>query len=862
MKIPKLSHPRPERRREHWINLNGTWEFSLDAPTYDRRITVPYSWASPLSGIGENKQGTGYYRRRVSFPLSGGLPYLVIGAVDYECEVSLNGQLLATHIGGYLPVEVDLSPAWQEGENLLEIKARDAEVGGQIRGKQAYGEIRGIWQTVYIEERPRVHLRDIFVRTFCDGRVIIDCTPSAREEGLGYTASFAGMVATNDDDGRITLELPAPRLWTPEDPYLYEGSIALESEEGTDTVYTYFGIREVGTEVGEDGIARVTLNREPLYLQGVLDQGFHPEGYFTLPEDSDCEEEILRVKRLGLNTVRFHAKCEEPLKLYYADRHGLLVLQDFPAYWGDASEARLAEVEATMTDAILRDRNHPAIIQWIVFNESWGIRTTVREGEGGTKMKVLPETEPWVRRLFYLAKALDPTRLVEDNSPCLHDHIVTDINSWHFYEYGYEPLAHEVATRAALAHRGSGDNFIPPYVQGDQPLLCSECGFVWGVDGGAGDCDLAWHYKMMINEFRRTPRLTGFIYTQLHDVVNEFNGYYRIDNVNKTFGYEDICEGMSLSELHSEAFLTYEGPPFRVLLPGEEAAIPLSLSIVSTRYARRALRARYRFVALLANGRRIPCGEGELGFTPPGIGLFPIGTATATMPRENATVILTLTLAEGEHPLMHNFTVLDVPAERPDAYTLPLSSLTASGFDRTFTCIGGEKWNGLGAGSVSFTLRKRELPSADDGSFVLRLEASARPTFPKDRRDAADPEIVFNGDNPIHPLEKRNSFPMTDEAPKPCGRLTVKIGEVSVCENELPPATCDCRGTLSHGYQPNPRRIDEDGSYGRLIEIRVDAATAAALGEEFCVCLASKDGLSLFGRGSGRYPTGIAVTAE
>lgn len=860
MYIPKPSHPRPDRKRPHWLNLNGEWEFSLDTPTYDRRITVPFSWSCPLSGIGEKCNGTGYYRRAVRFPLTGGRPYLVIGGADEDCEVRLNGSFLASHHGGYLPIEVDLSPAWQDGENMLEIWVRDVEYLGQIRGKQAYGEMRGIWQTVYIEERPATHLADFFIRTACDGTVTIDCTPSAQEDGIGYTATFAG-VSAEDKNGRITFSLPDPHPWSPDDPYLYEGSITMTSASGRDTVSTYFGLREIGCARGEDGAVRFTLNGEPIYLQGALDQGFHPEGYFTMPTDEDCREEILRVKRLGLNAVRFHAKCEEPLKLYYADSLGLFVLQDFPAYWGDANEGQLEAFLHMMERAILRDRNHPSIIEWIVFNESWGIRTACKESDNRTVMRILPKTVPWVLRCTARAKELDPTRLTEDNSPCLHDHTVTDVNSWHFYLNGYRELRRELSERAQGAYRGSPDNFLPPYTQGDQPLLCSECGFVWGVDGGAGDCDLSWHYKMMMNEFRLTPKLAGFVYTQLHDVVNEFNGYYRIDNTEKLFGYGDIVEGMSIADLHSESFLAYEAPPFLSLKAGEEVEIPLFLSTLG-RHSGRPLTARYHLLKIGSDGEKTDTREGAFPIVQQGAGVFPIGKVRVNAPMENCLLILALALECEDTVLMRSFTALDVPFERRDAYTVPLNALSAEGFERTFTCIGGEKWNGLGRGRVSFTLCKESIPAAEDGSFVLWFEASARETFPRDTKEKKDREILFNGDCPLHPLEKTSSFPMSDGHEREGGRLLIEIGNSVQRVEALIAATADCRGILSHGYQTDPHRIDEDGSYGRLYRICVSAEEAAALDSTFRVELTATDGLSLFGRRSGRYPTGIAITAN
>ena len=856
----KILHPCPDKWREEFINLNGEWEFSFDAPTYDRRITVPFSWASPLSGIGEDVCGTGYYRRTLSLDIGGMHPFLIVGAADYECEVFLNGQALFSHRGGYMPIEVDLLPAWREGENILEIRVADKDVGGQTTGKQCYGAIRGIWQTVYLELRPAAYLESFFIRTALDGEVTIDCTPSRDAESPRFYAEFGG-VRAEDEHGRITLRIDEPHLWSPEDPYLYEGVIRMESKAGIDTVHTYFGIRTVGIERDRDGVSHFVLNGRPIYLRGVLDQAYHPEGYFTLPSDEDCEEEILRVKRLGLNCTRIHVKSEEPRKLYAADRHGILVLQDFPCFWPAPTEAFCEQYERELTEAVLRDRNHPAIFMWIVFNESWGLLSFGKKGDWAID-KILPETEPWVRKCFHLVKSLDPTRPVEDNSPCRNDHILTDVNSWHFYINDRDELRNNLRTYADGTYPGSSHNFIPPNRQEKpMPLFNSECGFVWGIDGGAGDCDLAWQYLMMMNEFRLEGRLSGFVYTQLHDVTNEFNGYYRIDNVNKTFGFEGVFPGMAIKDLHSDLYLAYDEAPGRRASAGELIKTPLYLASVYDYEPREEITALCEYIALAPNGERTCIASERFAVTDTRRGVHPIGTTAFTAPQGDALVILGLTFLAGDQVIMRNFAAIDC-AGASDALTVPFEAITASGFDRTFTCIDGEKWNALGAGVASFTLCKQDIPRDAEGGFTLRLEASARPTYRRDLPGGEDKHISFSAVQRLDPAEKPNSFPMTDEHPTPTVTLTVGIGEHIREDIPLPYAPADCRGILSHLYQPCATRIDEAGSYGELITVRVDGKQAAELPECFTVTLTSDGGLSLFGRRSGRYPCAIDITKE
>lgn len=179
-----------------------------------------------------------------------------------------------------------------------------------------------------------------------------------------------------------------------------------------------------------------------------------------------------------------------------------------------------------------------------------------------------PQTQAWVRDIYRSARAHDPTRLIEDNSACRYDHVETDLNTWHFYLHGYETLRRHVREVVEKTFPGSDFNFIGGNRQNGAPLLNSECGMVWGVDGSAGDSDLAWQYHYMLNEFRLQEKLCGFVFTELHDVVNEFNGYYRIDNTDKDFGYQAFCRGMTLRDLHAPDMVAMDCPPCRTVRAG------------------------------------------------------------------------------------------------------------------------------------------------------------------------------------------------------------------------------------------------------------------------------------------------------
>src|SRR5439155_534620 len=211
------------------------------------------------------------------------------------------------------------------------------------------------------------------------------------------------------------------------------------------------------TSTGSD-YRHVALNDEPIYLQLTLDQAFHPEGFYTFPSDSFVRNEILRAKQIGLNGLREHVKVESPRKLYWADRLGLLIMADIPNSWGEPDSAMHGEVESTLRGMVTRDYNHPAIFAWVLFNETWGLLT--KEGE---KEVYRPETQRWVASVYREAKGMDPTRLVEDNSPCCgRGHTETDINSWHSYLPGWAWDDHDRLVSDST-HLGSAWNFEAGY---------------------------------------------------------------------------------------------------------------------------------------------------------------------------------------------------------------------------------------------------------------------------------------------------------------------------------------------------------------------------------------------------------------
>lgn len=474
--IPLPEHPRPDWERTEWLNLNGTWRFAFDKADagvgekwfdadnakFDRFIVVPFSWGSALSGI-KDEADIGWYRREVTVPEAwkGKRVFLVVGASDHDTTGWFDGVRLGEHMGGYTPFEFELTDLvkWGEAQRIT-LRAWDepaARAGSSWRlyGKQGYGNARGVWQTVYLEARGNEFLETVrFTPDIESQSVTADIRLGApakeplafevrfREEDRAKPATIA--FAPGQMRAKMKIALRDVKLWDLENPYLYEVVCALKPggrEAGaaeTDEVRTYFGMRKVsvGKLPGTEH-PYVTLNGKPIYLQLTLDQSYHPDGFYTFPSDEFMKNEILLSKKLALSGNRIHIKVEVPRKLYWADRLGLLIMADVPCAWGPASEAMFREHWFCFEGMVKRDFNHPSIFSWVLFNETWGLFV---DGQNWGRDRA-KRYAPWVQRAvadaYAKAKALDPTRLVEDNSPCNRDHVVTDLNTWHAYEPGY-----------------------------------------------------------------------------------------------------------------------------------------------------------------------------------------------------------------------------------------------------------------------------------------------------------------------------------------------------------------------------------------------------------------------------------------
>ncbi len=387
--IPLPEHPRPDFMREQWINLNGWWDFKFDKDdageagkwysdpgSFDKKILVPFPWGSKLSGV-INEADIAWYSRKIEVPAGwdGQNVFMVIGACDWKTTAWLDGQLLGSNQGGYTPFEFNITPFLKKGQKqTLVLKVDDTPHPFKLEGKQGYGEAKGIWQTVYLETRGQIYLKNVHftpdidkslvqVKALLNSPATQDMTLKIRfMNGDQSKPETLQKIKKGASEALFKISVEKMHLWDLDDPFLYDIQVALADKTGeTDKAATYFGMRKVSVvNLPGLGYPYVALNNKPLYLQLTLDQSYHPDGFYTFPSDEFMRDEILRSKRIGLNGNRIHIKVEVPRKLYWADRLGLLIMADVPNSWGEPEELQQKEWETAMRGMLARDYNHPA----------------------------------------------------------------------------------------------------------------------------------------------------------------------------------------------------------------------------------------------------------------------------------------------------------------------------------------------------------------------------------------------------------------------------------------------------------------------------------------------------------------------
>lgn len=520
-------YPRPQLTRDSWRNLNGTWQFAAaqagEQPPFgrnlDEEILVPYPVESQLSGV-ERHEDRMWYRRTFTVPSDWRIGtaqrlQLNFGAVDWRAEVYVNGIKVAAHEGGYDKFSADITDALRPGrtqELIVGVYDPTDAANGENPpvGKQRldpsgiwYTPSSGIWQTVWLEPVAADHVEGLRLTPDVDaGTLTVE--PQGVRDGLPVTATaYDGNRRVATARGRsgepLTLNIPRPRLWSPDDPFLYDLKVSV----GGDRVGSYFGMRSIAVEQ-VNGVPRTVLNGEPVFLMATLDQGFWPDGLHTAPTDEALAYDLKMHKKMGFNSVRKHIKVEPDRWFHWADRLGLLVWQDMPAMTAGvnpSAEAR-AQYEREMKQMIDEHISSPSVVMWVTFNEGWG--------------------QYDVGRIAEQAGAWDPTRLVNNQSGL---NLGADGNAGDIMdEHGYPSPA------------------LPPRPDGQRALVSGEYGglglavpgHAWSVQQSYVDVDPATYTDDYLDKLDEVRALVcrgsnGAVYTQISDVEGELNGLLTYD---------------------------------------------------------------------------------------------------------------------------------------------------------------------------------------------------------------------------------------------------------------------------------------------------------------------------------------------
>ena len=575
-------YPRPLLRRSSYTNLNGYWDYAFTRKfkipeKYDGQILVPFSPEAVLSGVSRQLMPDEYLWYRRVFIIegwngrkSGRRLLLHFGAVDQACAVYVNGQRAARHTGGYLPFEADITQLVRDGENELIVAVKDlSDTSCHARGKQRlerggmfYTAQSGIWQTVWMEEVPETYIQTIESITDLDaGTVRVRVTAAENNKYEGTEVKTSGHQEGDRASGLpvqvqihrpglytdsceysvdeeilcsgigsagewIEIAIPDIMLWTCETPYLYFFTVTMGEDRGE----SYFAMRRFSVEKDEKGIPRICMNGEVQFQNGVLDQGYWPDGLYTAPSDEAMIFDITEMKRCGFNMVRKHIKIEPQRWYWHCDRLGIVVWQDMVnggeayRYWfvtylatvmswrnikiKDSHPWLLARRERTGRTEFVREmketirllKGHPSICTWVIFNEGWGQFQT--------------------KELTRIAREADPDRLIDPASGWF-DQGGGDLQSVHNYFFRLKVRPEK--ERAAVLSEIGGHTYREP----DH----SACEELYGYGACRDKEALGRAYRELTKKVKKLiPQgLCASVYTQWTDIEEEINGVYTWD---------------------------------------------------------------------------------------------------------------------------------------------------------------------------------------------------------------------------------------------------------------------------------------------------------------------------------------------
>lgn len=575
--VPRPEYPRPQFVREAWVNLNGdAWTYQFDfghtgrdkgrelnkAKGFKDKIIVPFCPESRLSGVGYTDVISAmWYHRKLPIPSAwaGKCIHLNFGGVDYESEIYIDGKSIGLHFGGGASFTVDLTPFVKPGQTHdLVVRIKDdirGTNGSQPRGKQYegyqstgchYTRTTGIWQTVWLEAIDRGGLESCRIVADFDAGAFVFTPTFLSDDAKEFSVSvktadgkLAGSIVASAASGvAVRVPLSIKKSWSPESPHLYDVVYEVKNAAGRviDRVTSYAGLRKITIEDG-----KICLNGTPRYLRFVLDQGFYPDGIWTAPTDAALKHDIELAMAAGFNGARLHQKVFEERFHYWADRLGYLTWGEI-ASWG-AEPGNIAAARNFLSEwceVVCRDLNHPSIIAWTPYNETWSVDDVGVEGRGIQHQRTQND-------VYRLTKALDPTRPVNTASGGIHS--LTDIWSIHSYSRP-GALYKELAVSEG---QSPTENFLQkwkdlPYsTYNGQPFLLDEFGGLAWVPPDRRHAENTWGYGKTIKteeeffsilrgeveDILKIKSIAGFCYTQLTDVEQEQNGVYFYDRTPK-----------------------------------------------------------------------------------------------------------------------------------------------------------------------------------------------------------------------------------------------------------------------------------------------------------------------------------------